>query len=195
MPGCCRQAQGGGPSSANAHSPRCTRAAGCGLPPLVKMPRAHRLWFSLYRQSRPRITTRFTYDKRSVYFLMITAWRVDNFDHFFIHRVGTAISQVKAVLCVLPGSIIPSISPRRTQALRCFAQVIHMVVHSTPGPSMIIYWTSPPPLAGSTAACVSFRSSTAREADPPVRSRGGPAEGDAMSGRSRARVKPGSCAW
>ena len=125
---------------------------------------------------------------------MITAWRVDNFDHFFIHRVGTAISQVKAVLCVLPGSMIPSISPRRTQAMRCSAQVIHMVVHSRPGPSMIIYWTSPPPLAGSTAACVSFRSSTARKADPPVRSRGGPAERDAMSGRRRARVKPGSCA-
>ena len=134
MPGCSRQAQGGGPSSANAHSPRCTRAAGGGLPPLVKMPRAHRLWFSLYRQSRPRITTGFTYDKRSVYFLMITAWRVDNFGLFFIHRVGTAISQVKAVLCVLPGSMIPSISPTRTQGMRCFAQVIHMVVHSRPRP-------------------------------------------------------------
>ena len=69
---------------------------------------------------------------------MITAWRVDNFARYFMHRAGTAISQVKALLYVRPRGIIPSISPRRTQALRRFAQVIHTVVHKQAGKSMII---------------------------------------------------------
>jgi hypothetical protein len=43
-----------------------------------------------------------------------------------------AISQVKALVCVPARSAIPSLSPRCTQALRRFAQVIHTVVHSKP---------------------------------------------------------------
>src|SRR5215469_3909508 len=49
-----------------------------------------------------------------------------------MHRLWIAISQVKAPFYASPGNTIPSLSPRHTQAMRCFAQVIHMVMHSQP---------------------------------------------------------------
>jgi hypothetical protein len=63
---------------APVHACRC-----CGLPPLVKVPRAHRLWVFINRQSRHRITTGFTYDKCSAYLLTVTVRRVDNYRFFF----------------------------------------------------------------------------------------------------------------
>ena len=68
---------------------------------------------------------------------MITAWRVENYRLFFMHRTRRAISQVAALLCTPARSAIPSISPRHTQAPRCCAQVIHTVVHSNPAGLMI----------------------------------------------------------
>ena len=50
-----------------------------------------------------------------------------------MHRAWTAFSQVKTVLCASPRRTIPSISTRRTQAMRLFAQAIHIAVHSNQG--------------------------------------------------------------
>lgn len=96
--------------SASACSPRCTRAAVAACPPLVEVPRAHRLDVFIYRRSRPGITNRFTYDKRSAYLLTVTVWRVDNYSFLFMHRARTAGSQVKALLSATAGCTIPSIS-------------------------------------------------------------------------------------
>jgi hypothetical protein len=57
-------------------------------------------------------------------------WTITDFS--FMHRARTATSQVRALLCLWGGGTIPSLSPRRTQAMRRFAQVIHMAVHSMP---------------------------------------------------------------
>src|SRR4249919_354596 len=66
----------------------CTGAAVAACPPLVKVPRAHRLWVFIKRRSRPRITTVFTYDKRSAYLLSVTVWRVDNY-RFVLYAQGS----------------------------------------------------------------------------------------------------------
>lgn len=47
-----------------------------------------------------------------------------------MHRAWPALSQVKALSRVRPGSGIPSISTAHAQAQCCCAQVIHMFVHS-----------------------------------------------------------------
>ena len=109
---------------------RCTCAASAACPPLVKAPRAHRLWVSLIDGSGPGITAGYICGKRSAYLCAIAAWRVDSFAFFSIHRARIALSQVKALLRARPGNTIPSISPMCAQARRRFTQVIHMVVHS-----------------------------------------------------------------
>ena len=50
-----------------------------------------------------------------------------------MHRVLAAFSQVKALLCASPCRTIPSISTRYAQAMRLFAQAIHIAVHSNQG--------------------------------------------------------------
>jgi hypothetical protein len=83
MPGSYRQAQGLRPAVrkrlfAPVHACRC-----CGLPsPCQSAPGSPSLGF-IYRRSRPRITTRFTYDKCSAYLLTVTVWRVDNYRFLF----------------------------------------------------------------------------------------------------------------
>ena len=58
-------------------------------------------------------------------------WTITVFS--FMHRVLAAFSQVKGLLCASPCRTIPSISTRRTQAIRLFAQAIHIAVHSSQG--------------------------------------------------------------
>ena len=83
MPGCYWQAQGSRPAfSKRLFAPvhACRR---CGLPsPCQSAPGSPSLVF-INRQSRPRITTRFTYDKCSAYLLTVTVRRVDNYRFFF----------------------------------------------------------------------------------------------------------------
>ena len=135
MPGCHRQAQGLRPAIserlfAPVHACRC-----CGLPsPCQSAPGSPSLG-SIYRRSRPRITTRYTYDKRSAYLSPIAAWHVDNSGFLCMHRMRLALSQVKALLWLRPGSVIPSISTMCAQARRRCAQVIHMFVHRQQGSS------------------------------------------------------------
>ena len=83
VPSSHRQAQGSRPAVsiclfAPAHACRC-----CGLPsPCHSAPGSPSLVF-INRQSRPRITTRFTYDKCSAYLLIVTVRRVDNYRFSF----------------------------------------------------------------------------------------------------------------
>lgn len=109
---------------------RCACAASAACPPLVKAPRAHRLWVSLIDGSGPgsRLDI-FAVNVRLIYALLRRGvWT--NSDSFSVHRAWIALSQVKAPLQARPGNTIPSISPMCAQARRRFTQVIHMVVHS-----------------------------------------------------------------
>ena len=111
VPSSHRQAQGSRPAVsiclfAPAHACRC-----CGLPsPCHSAPGSPSLVF-INRQSRPRITTRFTYDKCSAYLFIVTVRRVDNYRFSFTHRARTAASQVRALLCPWGGRHDPQPFP------------------------------------------------------------------------------------
>ena len=109
---------------------RCTCAASAACPPLVKAPRAHRLWVSLIDSSGPgsRLDI-FAVNVRLIYALLRRGvWT--NSGAFSVHRALIALPQVKALLRARPVTRSPAFPPRRAQARRRFTQVIHMVVHS-----------------------------------------------------------------
>jgi hypothetical protein len=58
---------------------------------------------------------------------------VDNSGFLCLHRMRLALSQVRALSRLQPGSGIPSISTAYAQAWRHCAQVIHMFVHRQHG--------------------------------------------------------------
>ena len=118
--------------SASACSPWCTRAAVAASPPLVKVPRAHRLWVFINRRSRSRITTGFTYDKRSAYLLGVTVWRVDNYRSFLYAQGPDRNLPGEGPVMRTGRQHDPQHFSQHTQDLRRFAQVIHMAVHSKP---------------------------------------------------------------
>ena len=97
--------------------------------PLSKRPGSPSLVL-VFPPSRRRITTGYTYDKHSAHLSSIATQHVDNSGFLRMHRAWPALSQVKAPSHVRPGSGIPSISTAHAQAQCCFAQVIHMFVHS-----------------------------------------------------------------
>ena len=93
---------------------------------------------------------------------------MDNSRFLCMHRVRVALSQVKALWRVRPGSGIPSISTMCAQVLGCCAQVIHMFVHRRWGRSPLAVLADS---SGSTRRC----------------SRAGPARRTRRSGRAWMR--------
>jgi hypothetical protein len=118
-------------SSASACSPRCTRAAVAACPPVVKAPRAHRLWASFIDGPGPEsqldilaINVRLIYGA-----VRRGAWTIP------------VLFYAQGITRILPGEghVMPATrphdpqhSPLRTQARLRFTQVIHMDVHSQP---------------------------------------------------------------
>jgi len=96
--------------------------------PLSKRPGSPSL-FSVFPQSRRRITTGYTCDKHSAHLSSIAARHVDNSRFLRMHRHDCRFSQVKRPPWMRLGSGIPSISTAHAQAQCCCSQVIHIFVH------------------------------------------------------------------
>ena len=124
---------------------RCTCAAIAACPPLVKSPRAHRLWVSFIdgSGSESRLDI-FAVNVRLIYELLRRGvWTIPL--SFPSTGRGRRFTTPRPCCRRGPGNTIPSISPIRAQARGRFAQVIHRVVHSKAARS------SPVRLAGSRA--------------------------------------------